>query len=186
MLTYLKANNVQRVNVRSDEAGSYHSNSLIASVRDNGERVRITVESYDFSETQSGKDICDRILCSLKSSIRTYCSEGHDILTTSDIKHALQHHPVRGTSASANVVDESKKNLLINELEHFTCFHNFCFENSGILPWKAYGIGHGKLFPHDTVYVQHQGSTMLQTEYSQRKNVNATKEAFGENERAYN
>ena len=31
------------------------------------------------------------------------------ILTASDIKHALQHHPVRGTSASVNVVDESKK-----------------------------------------------------------------------------
>ena len=54
-----------------DEAGYYHSNSLIASVRDIGERVGITVESYDFSETQSGKDISDRIVCRLKSSIRT-------------------------------------------------------------------------------------------------------------------
>ena len=166
LLTHLKANNVQRVHLRSDEAGCYHSNSLIASVRDIGERVGITVESYDFSEPQSGKDICDRILCPLKSSIRTYCSEGHDILTASDMKHALQHHPVRGTSASVNVVDESKKNLLINKLEHFSCFHNFRFEDSGIRAWKAYGIGQGKLFPYDTVYVQHQGPTMLQTEDS--------------------
>ena len=59
--TYLKANNVQRVHLRSDEAGCYHSNSLITSVRDIGERVGITVESYDFSETQSGKDICGRL-----------------------------------------------------------------------------------------------------------------------------
>ena len=143
-----------------------HSNSLIASVRDIGERIGITVESYDFSESQSGKDICDRILCPLKSSIRTYCSEGHDILTASDIKHGLQHHPVRGTSASVNVVDETKKNLLINKLEHFSCFHNFRFEDSGIRAWKAYGIGQRKLFPYDTVYVQHQGPTMLQTEDS--------------------
>jgi len=84
LLTYLKANNVQRVHLRSDEAGCYHSNSLIASARDIGDRVGISVESYDFSEPQSGKDICDRSLCPLKSSIRTYCSEGHDILTASD------------------------------------------------------------------------------------------------------
>ena len=31
LLIYLKANNVQRVHLRSDEAGCYHSNSLIAS-----------------------------------------------------------------------------------------------------------------------------------------------------------
>ena len=155
-------------------------------MRDIGERVEITVESYDFSETQSGKDICDRMICPRKSSIRTTCSEGHDILTTSDIKRALQHHPVRGTSVSVNVVDDSTKNLLINKLELFTCFHNFRFEDSGIRPWKAYGIGQGNLFPYDTVHVQHQGSTMLQTEYSQRKSVKATKEAFGQNERAYN
>ena len=82
----------------------------------------------------------------------------------SDIKHALQHHPVRGTSASVNAVDESKTSLLINKLEHFSCFHNFRFEDSGIRACKAYGIGQGKLFPYDTVYVQHQGPTMLQME----------------------
>lgn len=125
LLKYLKANNVQRVHLRFDEAGCYHSNSLIASVRDIGERLGITVASYHFSEPQSVKDICDRILCPLKSSIRTCCSEGHDILTASDMKHALLHHPVRGTSASVTVVDESKKNLLINKLEHFSYFHNF-------------------------------------------------------------
>ena len=61
-------------------------------------------------------------------------------------------------------MDESKKIVLINKLEHFSCFHNFRFEDSGIRAWKAYGIGQGKLFPYDTVYVQHQGPTMLQTE----------------------
>ena len=35
-------------------------------------------------------------------------------MTASDKKLALQHHPVRGTSASVNVVDESKKHLLIS------------------------------------------------------------------------
>ena len=164
LLKYLKGNDVKSVYLRSDEAGCYHSNFLIAAVKDIGERIGITVESYDYSEPQSGKDICDRILCPLKSSVRTHCSEGHDILTASDIKDALQQHPVKGTSASVSVVDESKKTLVINKLDHFGSFHNFRFEESGIRTWKAYGIGQGKLFPYNTVYLQHQGPTMLQTD----------------------
>ena len=63
-------------------------------------------------------------------------------------------------------MDESKKSLLINNLERFSCLDNFRFEDSGIRLWKAYSNGQGKLFPYDTVYVQHQGSTMFVTEDS--------------------
>ncbi|CAH3142298.1 unnamed protein product, partial [Porites lobata] len=51
-----------QVNLRSDEAGCYHNNVLLAAVRDAGRRVGIEVARYDFSEPQYGKDICDRIL----------------------------------------------------------------------------------------------------------------------------
>ena len=48
--------------LRSDEAGCNHNNYLIATVRDIEERTGLTVRTYDFSEPQHGKDICDRIL----------------------------------------------------------------------------------------------------------------------------
>ena len=131
---------------RSDEPGCYHSNFLIAAVRDIGQRVGVAVEAYDFSEPQSGKDVCDRILCPLKLSVRTYCSEGNDILSASDMRDALQKHPVRGTSASVNMVDESKKSLQVKKIDHFSGFHNFTFESSGIRARRAYKIGRGKLF----------------------------------------
>ncbi len=78
---------------------------------DLGERVGITIKNYHFSEPQSGKDICDRILCPLKSSIRVYYSEGHNILTVVDMKEALKQHPVSRTSASVNIVDKSRGSL---------------------------------------------------------------------------
>ena len=148
---------LESVHLRSDEAGCYQSNFLIAAViiRDIGQRVGIAVESYDFSERQSGKDVCDRILCPLKSSVRTYCSEGHDILTASDMREALQEHPVKGATAAVSMVDESKKSLQLKKIEHFSSFHNFKFEQSGIRARKAYKIGRGKLFPYDAVYVEH-------------------------------
>jgi len=165
LLQHLKNRNPNlcKVYLRSDEAGCYHSNNLIAAVRDIGERVGITVQNYDYSEPQSGKDMCDRIICPMKTSIRTYCCEGHDILTACDMRNALQHHLVRGTSASVNTVNESQQYLLMKKLDHFSSFHNFHFENSGIRAWKANGIGQGKHFPYSTIYVKHQGPTLLQT-----------------------
>ena len=93
LLTKLKARNplIQRAYLKSDEAGCYHNSSLIAAVRDIAKRVGVTVHSYHYSEPQSGKDICDRILCPLKSSIRMYCNEGHDVLTAADVRDALNN-----------------------------------------------------------------------------------------------
>ncbi|KAK3731633.1 hypothetical protein QZH41_005918, partial [Actinostola sp. cb2023] len=61
---------LKTVFLRSDEAGCYKSNNLVAAVKDIGHRVGITVEGYDYSEPQQGKDICDRVLCPMKAAIR--------------------------------------------------------------------------------------------------------------------
>ena len=59
-----------------------------------GERVGVSLERYDFSEPQSGKDVCDRTLCPMKGAIRRYCNEGHDILSAADMRTALEERPV--------------------------------------------------------------------------------------------
>ena len=46
---------ITQVSLRSDEAGCYHNNFLLADVRDAGKRVGFTVTQYDFSEPQYGK-----------------------------------------------------------------------------------------------------------------------------------
>ena len=70
-LEVVKKNHPQitRVTLRSEEGGCYHNNFLLGAVRDAGKRVRLTVMQYDFSEPQYGKDVCDRILCPMKSAI---------------------------------------------------------------------------------------------------------------------
>lgn len=159
----LKNPELQRVYLRSDEAGCYHNSSLILTVRDVAERVGVTVQNYHYSEPQSGKDICDRILCPMKSSIRTYCNEGHDVLTAVDMRNALTEHPVKGTTAAVSVVKESQKSLSVNKIEQFSSLHNFQYEDSGLRVWKCYDIGKGKFLPYDDSYIKHQGPTLLQT-----------------------
>ena len=117
------------------------------------------METYHYSKTQSVKDICDRILCPMKSSIRTYRNEGHDILTAADMKEAFEQHPVKGTTAAVNVDDDAKKSLIINKIEHVSSYHNVQYEATGVRVWKCQIIK----ISYKKIFVEHQGSTMLQT-----------------------
>ena len=121
--------------MRSDEAGCYHNNFLIAALPSIRERTGISVRRFDHSEPQHGKDICDRILCPMKAAVRTFCNEGHDILTANDMHIALTTRQVKGTTAAVCSVDESNKNAEVSKLEGFTKFHNFSFEFEGIRVW---------------------------------------------------
>ena len=94
------------VYLRSDEADCYHNNSLIAAAGI-GKRVGLEVCWYDFSESQYGKDICDRILSPMKTYIRRFYNEGHDILSVGDMRRALSERPMKGTSAYVCEVDEA-------------------------------------------------------------------------------
>lgn len=147
--------------LRSDEAGCYHNNFLIAAIRDIAENVGITITQYDFSEPQYGKDVCDRILCPMKSCIKRYCNEGHDVLTAKDMRTALSSRPVRGTSASVCSVDECKKTLQVKKMDNFSRYHNFKYESNGVRVWKAYGVGPGKLILYDDIIKKRQNSTCL-------------------------
>jgi hypothetical protein len=169
IIKQLKVKNpkLQTVFLRSDEAGCYHNNFLIAALRDIAKRVGVTVQGYYYSEPQAGKDICDRILCPMKHAIRTYSNEGHDVLTAVHMRDALLQHPVKGTTAAVSTVNESQKTLSIKTIQDFSAYHSFSYEESGVRVWKCYGIGQGKNIPYDNIYVNHQGPTVLQTMESQ-------------------
>ena len=95
----------------SDEAGCYHNNFLVASLIDIGKRVGIRVKGYDYYEPAYGKDVCDRILCPMKSAIRCYCNEGNDVDCAAQMRKALCERPVRGTTAAVCHINEERKTL---------------------------------------------------------------------------
>ena len=156
-----KQPHISRVSLRSDQAGCYHNNSLMAAVRDVGERVGITVRLYDFSKPQYGKDVCDRILCPMKSAIRRYCNEGHDVISANDMRTALSEPPVRGTTACVCSVNELHLTLAVNRMDGFSRYHNFKFDLNGVRVWRAYGVGQGRLIPYEDIIVKPQNPTDL-------------------------
>lgn len=155
---------VKKAYLKSDEAGCYHNSQLIVAARDVGERVGVSLQRYDFSEPQSGKDVCDRILWPLKGAIRRYCNEGHDVLTASDMHTALKERPVQGCIEAVCRVNETKKGLDIKKLQHFSAQHDFSYQRDGLRVWKAFQVGPGKFISWDEIYIKQQSATDLITE----------------------
>jgi hypothetical protein len=65
----------------SDNAGCYKSTEMLAYLFHSG-----IVKSYNFCESQNGKGPCDRTAATIKSAIRRYVNQGHDVLTASSMK----------------------------------------------------------------------------------------------------
>ena len=95
---------------------------------------------YDYSEQQHGKDVCVRILCPMKTAVRRYCNEGHDIVTAQDMEIALKERPVQGTTAAVFCVDEDSTTLKIKKIPNYSSLHNFEFTPAGLRMWKAYNF----------------------------------------------
>lgn len=153
---------LNKVFLRSDEAGCYHTLNLYAAARDVGKRLDVTVEGYDHSEPQFGKDITDRIICPLKGCLRRYCNEGNNILSAEDMYKALKSRPVRGATAAVCILDENSQDLTVKKIKGFSAYHNVRYEKNGLRVWKAFGVGEGKLIEWNKIYLQHQGPTNLE------------------------
>ena len=137
---------ITKAYMRSDEAGCYHNSSLIASLRDIGDRQGIKIVRCHHSEPQYGKDFCNRNFVSEESRIRHYCHEGHNIITTHDMQIALDKRPVQGTTAAVFCVNEEKKNMKMKKIANSSSQHKSEFTSDDLWVWKTYNIGAGNWF----------------------------------------
>ena len=143
-LTTLKAAypNIQEAFLRSDNAGCYHCAYLILSLPSLGERAGIRIVRYDFSDPQAGKDVCDRRIATVKSHMRRYINEGHDIKSASDMKAAIDSYGgVKGCQAAVVKVQESSQTMKKHTMSGIQSLNNFSFESGGLRVWRAYDVG---------------------------------------------
>ena len=152
---------VKAAYLKSDNAGCYHNASLILSLKSIGERTGISVRRYDFSDPQSGKDVCDRKIAPMKGRIKRWINEKHDVVTAADMKEALQSYGgVRGCRIAVAEVDVAHAAETM-EWKGISALYNFEFLVSGIRAWKAYAVGEGQMLPYDEVGRSLQGPTDL-------------------------
>ena len=146
VLTRIKSEEARlhKARIRPDNAGCYDNASIIFSLKALGERTDIHVERYDFSETQSGKDICDRKMATRKQHIRRYVNEKNDVLTASDVKKALESHGgVRGYRVAVAQINTAQADDSDPQWPGISFLYSFSFNKSGVRAWRAYDVGKG-------------------------------------------
>ena len=151
--------------VRSDNAGCYHCALLLLSIPGISQRTGVTTSRYDFSESNSGKDICDRHISPLKSHIRQYVNAGNDVEKAKDMKKAIDSYSgVRGCRASVVKVDASAQDLHNHNWNGLLVLSNFKFCADVIRMWKAFNVGEGNFVRYDKLMKRgtSQGSTRLE------------------------
>ena len=72
---------IKTVFLRQDNAGCYHSTSMLLSVQQLATKNNIHLSCIDYSDPQGGKGSCDRKAATIKSHIKVYLNEGHDVET---------------------------------------------------------------------------------------------------------
>ncbi|RMX46874.1 hypothetical protein pdam_00025849, partial [Pocillopora damicornis] len=100
--------------------------------------------------------------CFFETREASVCSESSARLLklSLDRGYALTKHPVKGTTAAVNIVDESKNTLCMNKIEHFSSFHHFEYGDIGLRVWKCYGISKGKYIPYDDHWERYHNRTL--------------------------
>ena len=148
--------------LRSDNAGCYHNTELLLSLKAMGERHEVEFKRYDFSDPQSGKDVCNRRIASMKTHMRRWVNEGHDITTAEEMKIALESHEgVRGCCFAVVEIDKSTQNSQVKKIPGISFLNNFMFFDDGIRAWKAYQIGEGHFYPYSSLTTNAQGATAI-------------------------
>ena len=82
-----------------------------------GEGHGVEFKRYDFSDPQSGKDICDRRIAWMKTHMRRWVNESHDITTAEEMKIALESHEgIKGCRFAFVEIDKATQNLQVKIL----------------------------------------------------------------------
>ena len=108
----------------------------------------VWIREYNFSEVQSGKDLCDARTGTCRLHILNHINEGHNVTNTSEMKEALESHGgIRKTYVTIINIDASQQPALSGPMKvPISMYNKYIFLEEGLQIFKAYGIG-GELIP---------------------------------------
>ncbi|XP_063446753.1 uncharacterized protein LOC134726283 [Mytilus trossulus] len=135
-----------KFHVWSDNAGCYKSTEMLSFLFHSG----LTL-SFDFCESQNGKGPFDRTAATIKSSIRRYVNQGHDVLTAQSMKKAIDKS-AKNVKYIVRVIEGTEcRKTKYTAIPAISTYSNFTFSAHGITAWKAYQVGTGKLIPSSDI-----------------------------------
>lgn len=138
---------ITNVYAKSDNAGCYHANDAVEVLFKISKKYHIKLNRYDFSESQYGKDQCDREAAYVKSRYRSFLDSDrtHKITTAVELVTAIMAHDgPKNTKAVVLRIDKSKT-FLTNKcpIANISNYHSYVPDDNGILYFEYYMIGKG-------------------------------------------
>jgi len=133
-----------QINIRSDNAGCYHSQDVVCLLTLFANKYKIKLNSYHFSEPQLGKDICDRKISVLKKVILQFINDGNDVNNIKDMFKALTTSRIlKDTVVFACKMNSSLdlKNKI--SFQGISKYHSFEYLDETIKFFRYYSIGKG-------------------------------------------
>ena len=130
------------VNIRSDNAGCYHSKDLICLLALFAKKHKVKVLSYHFSEPQLGKDICDRKISVLRRTIIQYINEGNNVTNIEQMKEALlSNKQLKDVVVFTCKVNESLNFKQKANIPNISKYYSITYEGENIRFFHFYNIG---------------------------------------------
>lgn len=129
---------------RQDNAGCYHNSTMLAACRSMGDVTGIAVSRVDFSDPQGGKGLCDRKAASIKSHVRRFINEGHDVQTPKDFETAMLSAGGLSGVRVALVDSLGIKDSPI-KWDGISLINNLQYTGNTIRVWRSYNVGSGKI-----------------------------------------
>ena len=109
-------------------------------------RSGIKVIRYDFSDPQSGKDLCDRKIGPCKQPLGHYVAENHNVESAKDVKKGLEFPPgIAGMSVAERKIDQSAMlaGTANDKIPEITKYNIFSLTSKSLRVWQAYNVGEG-------------------------------------------
>ena len=140
---------IKKAFIRSDNAGCYHSANTLVAAKQISADTGITIKRIDFCDPQGGKGPCDRYAAVIKSNVRRYLDENHNVTNAPEFIEACHsHRGVKGVVAfdcriEKNESTKKKK----SSIKQITNYYNFQYQSDGLLVHRSWSVGPGLLIP---------------------------------------
>ncbi|KAL9966690.1 hypothetical protein ACROYT_G024802 [Oculina patagonica] len=137
-----------------DNLGCYHCGTTIVGAKLISQQHEVSIERLDFCDSQAGKGACDRKAAGIKSHMKIYLNSGNNIESAEEMKDAILS---AGGLPSVNVTvsgPPEPETFSAIMLEGVSAISNIEYTDEGLIVWRAYKIGPGKLIQWDNLDFQ--------------------------------
>ena len=139
--------NVKFAYIRSDNTGCYHSVQTVLSLPQISYELGIHIRRIDICDPQRSKDPCDRYAAVIKSHVRGFLNEKHNVTTAAEFIEAIySNEDIRGVYAYEARLDKQSSDHP-PKLVKISLLNNFSLDPTGIYMHRAWKVGDAKPIP---------------------------------------